>query len=143
MIQSRTETLLLMLMGIVILLMAANVGLFLRMNQLQREVLAALKPYQELTRGPSGLEVGAPAPPFSLRNTEGESVLADRGAPETRKFLRDPVRTATSPVTILPSHKVPSEGAIGFQLNPGGEDLAAEQGGLHLLPGLRFAREPI
>ncbi|MBC8249560.1 MAG: hypothetical protein H8E90_07765 [Anaerolineales bacterium] len=49
MAQPRTETLLLMLMGIVILLMLANVGLFLRMNQLQREVLAALKPYQEST----------------------------------------------------------------------------------------------
>jgi len=71
------------------------------------------------------------------------SVLVQGGAPEARKFLGDPVRPATSPVTTLPSHKVPSDGGIGFQLNPGGEDLAAEQGGSHLLPGLRFAREPI
>ena len=72
--ENRTQVLLLMLMGVVILLMLANVGLFLRMNQLQREMLAAMKPYQESTRGPSGLEVETSAPPFSLRNTKGEMV---------------------------------------------------------------------
>ncbi len=39
---SRTEVLLLLLVGIVLLLMVALIGLFLRMEQLQREVLAAL-----------------------------------------------------------------------------------------------------
>jgi len=43
--QSKLSTvLLLMLMGIVILLMMPIIGLFLRMNRLQREVLAALVP---------------------------------------------------------------------------------------------------
>ncbi len=52
--ENRTQALLLMLIGVVILLMLANVGLFLRMNQLQREVLAALEPLQAM-RWPQGL----------------------------------------------------------------------------------------
>jgi len=128
--ETRTQVLLLTLMGVVILLMVANIGLFLRMNQLQREVLAAMKPYQEITRGPSGLEVETPAPPFSLRNTEGEmvslSVLAQRGAPEARKFLGNPVRPATSQVTTLPSHKVPSDGASGFNGTVSDQSCTAE-----------------
>jgi len=41
MAESKTNVLILMLMGIVILLMVAIIGLSIRMNQLQREVLAA------------------------------------------------------------------------------------------------------
>ena len=75
--QSRTETLLLMLMGVVILLMVANVGLFLRMNQLQREVLAVLQPLQAMHRSegkPEGLEVSVQAPTFSLPDTKGQMI---------------------------------------------------------------------
>jgi len=59
MAESKSDVLILMLMGIVILLMVAIIGLFLRMNQLQREVLAALAPLQIEAIGQElGLEVG-------------------------------------------------------------------------------------
>ena len=72
---SKSDLLLLMLMGAVILLMLAIAGLFLRMNQLQQAVLGALyssqmtMPEQEL-----GLEVGAQAPGFTLPDTAGAMV---------------------------------------------------------------------
>ncbi|RLC83903.1 MAG: hypothetical protein DRI37_09675 [Chloroflexi bacterium] len=67
--------LLLMLMGIVILLMVAIMGLFWRMNQLQQTVLAALAaspvgmPEQEM-----GLEIGTQAPDFTLPDASGSMV---------------------------------------------------------------------
>ena len=75
---SKNDILLLMLMSIVILLMVAIVGLFLRMNQLQQAVLAALAssqvgmPEQEM-----GLEVGTQAPAFALPDTSGSPVSLD------------------------------------------------------------------
>jgi len=66
----KTDTLILMLMGVVILLMVANLGLFLRMNQLQSQVIHALQPLQR----PTGLAVGSKAPPFNLVDTEGQTV---------------------------------------------------------------------
>jgi len=75
--QSRTETLLLLLMAIVILLMVAIGGLFFRMTRLQREVLAALQPFQAV-ESPEGLAVGSRAPAFTLTDTDGQEVsLAD------------------------------------------------------------------
>lgn len=71
--ESRTQVLLLMLMGVVILLMVAIVGLFVRMNQLQQEVLAALKPVQT-TRRAQGLEIGTQVPDFTLPDVEGRMV---------------------------------------------------------------------
>lgn len=71
--ETRTQVLLLMLMGVVILLMVANIGLFLRMNQLQREVLAALEPLQAV-KEPQGLEVETEAPAFTLPDTTGQMV---------------------------------------------------------------------
>ncbi len=71
--ETRTQVLLLMLMGVVILLMVAIVGLFIRMNQLQREVLAALAPLQAM-RGPQGLEIGTEAPAFTLPDAAGQMV---------------------------------------------------------------------
>jgi methylamine dehydrogenase accessory protein MauD len=71
--QSRTETLILMLMAVVILLMVANIGLFIRMNQLQSQVLVALEPLQA-PRVPEGLEIGTNAPDFTLPDTEGRMV---------------------------------------------------------------------
>jgi len=66
----KTETLMLMLLGVVILLMVANLGLFVRMNQLQSLVIQSLEPFQR----PIGLEVGTRAPLFTLTDTEGRSV---------------------------------------------------------------------
>lgn len=60
-----------MLMAIVILLMIANGGLFIRMNQLQQRVLTALSPSQ----GKSvGLKIDTMAPDFTLVDTNGEDV---------------------------------------------------------------------
>jgi len=74
--QSKLPTvLLLMLMGIVILLMVAIIGLFLRMNQLQREMLAALAPLQAgAMEQEMGLEIGTQAPDFTLPDTSGSMV---------------------------------------------------------------------
>lgn len=71
MTQSRAETLLLMLMVIVILLMVAIAGLFVRMNQLQSQVLATLWPLQTMSNRPESLEIGTKAPQFSLLDAEG------------------------------------------------------------------------
>ena len=73
MAESKTDVWILMLMGIVILLMVANIGLFIRMNQLQNQVLAALEPLRAM-RMPQGLEIGAKAPDFTLPDTEGRTV---------------------------------------------------------------------
>ncbi len=81
---TRTDTLLLMLMGIVILLMIANIGLFLRMNQLQRQVLTALEPARFVNPPAEGLDKGTPAPAFSLSDTKGGQVsLADLAGQQT------------------------------------------------------------
>lgn len=75
MTETRANTLLLMLMAIIILLMIAIGGLFLRMNQLQGQVLAALSsgavgvPAQDV-----GLPVGTVAPDFTLPDLAGKSV---------------------------------------------------------------------
>ncbi len=71
--ESRTQVLLLMLMGVVILLMVAVVGLFVRMNQLQRKVLAALEPLHAI-RGPQGLDIGTQALAFNLPDATGQMV---------------------------------------------------------------------
>lgn len=70
--ETRLEVLLLLLMGIVILLMVANLGLFLRMNRLQSEVLVALVASQ--ARELKGLEIGTQAPNFNLVDTEGRTI---------------------------------------------------------------------
>lgn len=74
--ESRTEGLLLLLTGIVLLLMVAIIGLFLRMNQLQREVLTALEPLRQASP-PSGLPSGTKAPSFTLPDLSGRSVLPE------------------------------------------------------------------
>ncbi len=66
----RIEVLLMMLMVIVILLMVANLALFVRMNQLQRQVIQSLAPFQR----PTGLPQGAKAPFFQLVDTTGQEV---------------------------------------------------------------------
>ncbi len=66
----QTGTLMLMLLGVVILLMVANLGLFIRMNQLQSLVIQSLEPFQR----PMGLKVGTQAPLFTLSDTAGQFV---------------------------------------------------------------------
>ncbi|HDQ72506.1 MAG TPA: redoxin domain-containing protein [Chloroflexi bacterium] len=79
MTESKTNMLLLMLMGIVILLMVAIIGLFLRMNQLQQAVLGALASSPPMvSEQEMGLEIGTEAPAFTLSDTNGTTVsLAD------------------------------------------------------------------
>ncbi len=70
--------LLLMLTGIVLLLMVAIIGLFVRMNQLQETVLAALAaPPTGATMQDVGLEVGTPAPAFILPDVNGAPVALE------------------------------------------------------------------
>jgi methylamine dehydrogenase accessory protein MauD len=65
-------------MGIVILLMIAIIGLFIRMNQLQSQVLAALAPLRiEVAGQEMGLEIGTEAPDFTLPDTAGRMVSLD------------------------------------------------------------------
>jgi methylamine dehydrogenase accessory protein MauD len=84
--QSRLPTvLLLMLMGINALLMIAIIGLFVRMNQLQEQVLVQqgvlMAMGSSLQGGPlaggTGLEVGTKAPSFSLPDANGVMVSLD------------------------------------------------------------------
>jgi methylamine dehydrogenase accessory protein MauD len=67
------------LMFLIVVLMLAIVGLFWRMIQLQRTVLAALGPMQVLTSDATygsigGLAVGTRAPEFALKDVTGETV---------------------------------------------------------------------
>ncbi|MBC8492771.1 MAG: TlpA family protein disulfide reductase [Chloroflexi bacterium] len=71
--ETRLEVLLLLLMGIVILLMVAIIGPFIRMNQLQSQVLAATGSFQAMGV-PEGLEIATEAPDFSLPDIEGRMV---------------------------------------------------------------------
>jgi len=78
MAESKTDVLILLLMGIVILLMVAIIGLFIRMNQLQSQVLAALAPLRiEAIGQEMGLKVGTEAPDFTLPDTTGGMVSLD------------------------------------------------------------------
>ncbi len=74
--EARLETLLMMLMGIVILLMVAIIGLFVRMNQVQKAVLEVAAPLKAVAQAqaewfdqsagvqlPKGLEIGTLVPP--------------------------------------------------------------------------------
>jgi hypothetical protein len=80
--------LLLMLMGIVILLMVAIIGLFIKMNQLQREVLGALAPLQTgATAANTGLGVGTSAPSFALPDNDGVMVSLEGSAEENRQLV--------------------------------------------------------
>jgi hypothetical protein len=74
MTESKTDVLLLMLIGVVILLMAAIIGLFLRMNQLQRTVLRTLASSPAVASAERGLEIGTEAPDFALPDTNGATV---------------------------------------------------------------------
>ncbi|MBC7228329.1 MAG: TlpA family protein disulfide reductase [Thermoflexales bacterium] len=76
---SRTEVLLLLLTGVVLLLMVALIGLFIRMEQLQREALAALEPLHQASNS-SGLSPGTKAPGFALPDLSGQPVSLDRFA---------------------------------------------------------------
>ncbi|PKO23502.1 MAG: hypothetical protein CVU38_03710 [Chloroflexi bacterium HGW-Chloroflexi-1] len=75
MTETRSNILLIMLMAIIILLMIAIAGLFLRMNQLQGQVLAALGVLQPGAPGQeAGLLPGMAAPDFSLPDQNGKPV---------------------------------------------------------------------
>ena len=62
----RTNTLVLMLMSIVVLLMVAIIGLFVRMNQLQNQILISLASLQTGEAQVMGLAVGTYAPAFTF-----------------------------------------------------------------------------
>ena len=70
--KAKTDTLVILLMGIVILLMLANLGLFLRMNQLQTQIALAIEALQRSE--PTYLPIGTKAPFFNLPDNNGETV---------------------------------------------------------------------
>jgi methylamine dehydrogenase accessory protein MauD len=80
--QLRSDALILTLMGIIILLMLAIVGLFVRMNQLQSAILEGLQPFRA-TGTTAGLDVGAEAPPFKLSDTDANQVSLEDFAGQT------------------------------------------------------------
>lgn len=70
MMTDRTNSYLKLMMASIILLMIANFGLFIRMNQLQGEVLSILGSLQP----PKGLDVGVEAPQFSLKDLKNQTI---------------------------------------------------------------------
>jgi len=76
MTETKSTVLLLMLMVTIILLMIAIGGLFLRMNQLQGQVLAVLQATLQGAPGvATGLRPGTPAPNFSLPEVTSQVVV--------------------------------------------------------------------
>ena len=75
--KNKTESFLFLLTGIVIVLMVMNLGLFLRMNQLQQEILQTLLPFQQASQRPESLPTGTQAPPFSLLDVDEQMVSLD------------------------------------------------------------------
>lgn len=66
---SRTDRLLWILMVVVLLLLLVTIGLFWRVNQMQREVTDTLTPL----RRPTPLAAGVPAPDFRLSTADGQT----------------------------------------------------------------------
>ncbi len=108
--ESKLSTvLLLMLMGIVILLMVAIMGLFVRMNRLQQAVLEALTvPRTGAIEQEMGLEVGAEAPDFTLADAGGVPV-ALRDYAGRRVLLVFAAPRCPACVTMYPHLRVFSE----------------------------------
>ncbi|MEJ2263830.1 MAG: redoxin domain-containing protein [Anaerolineales bacterium] len=75
---NRIERVMLMLMGIVIVLMIMNLGLFLRMNQIQNQVLDAVQPLQDILQVKEGLPPGTEAPSFNLAGTTGQMISLEK-----------------------------------------------------------------
>jgi peroxiredoxin len=59
-----------LMMGIIAILFLANLGLYIRMNQLQTQVVEALQPFQP----PKGLELGVKAPTFHTNDVFNHEV---------------------------------------------------------------------
>ena len=77
---SKPEQLIRLLIVVLIIFLVTNLGLFLRINQLQIEVIQALRPFQL----PNGLQAGTQAPGFSLLDTyENQISLEDLSGDRT------------------------------------------------------------
>lgn len=74
-----------LLMATVVVLLVANLGLFLRVNQFQERVLRAVEGVAVASGPalPAGLEAGTPAPAVSLQTPAGDPVSLDdfQGSP--------------------------------------------------------------
>lgn len=80
--KNKTDLVSWMLLGTIVLLLLANLVLFIRMNQLQSVILSALKPVTPVT----SLGIGTNAPDFTLMDLENQEVslqkvLEDLGKP--------------------------------------------------------------
>jgi methylamine dehydrogenase accessory protein MauD len=127
-----------MLMGIVILLMVAIIGLFIKMNQLQREVLGALAPLQTgATAANTGLGIGTSAPSFALPDNDGVMVSLE-------DFVGHKVLLAFSSIgcphctEMYPGLKTFSEGANEIQVLMISEGSAEEKRQLVEAQGFAF-----
>ena len=83
--ETRTQVLLLMLMGVVILLMVAIAGLFIRMNQLQREVLLVFSSM----KCPACAEVWPHLKTFGEPVEDVQVVMISRGSAEENRQLME------------------------------------------------------
>lgn len=71
--ESKTEQLITLLIVVLVIFLITNLGLFLRINRLQIEVIQALRPFQL----PNGLQAGSRAPSFSLIDTDERLISLD------------------------------------------------------------------
>jgi methylamine dehydrogenase accessory protein MauD len=141
--ETRLEVLLLLLMGIVILLMVAIIGLFIRMSQLQREVLVALGPLEAGAIGQEiGLEVGTQAPDFTLSDTAGQMVSLDDFAGQ-RVLLAFSSTHCRACKEMYPYLKAFSEGRGDVQVVMISEGSAEENQQLAQVQGFAFPVLPV
>ncbi|MDY7078420.1 MAG: TlpA disulfide reductase family protein [Chloroflexota bacterium] len=143
MIESKTDVLLLMLMGIVIMLMVAIIGLFLRMNQLQQAVLAALASSQAgMPEQEMGLEIGTQAPDFTRSDTNGTTVSLEAYAGQ-KVLLAFSSTHCSACKEVYPHLKAFSESRGGVQVVMMSEGSAEENRQLVQTRGFAFPVLPV
>ncbi len=71
--RDKADLLLVILLSVIALVLVGNVGLYLRMTQLQAQVVEALAPLASFAQ-PQPLLAGSPAPPFTLTDYNGDAV---------------------------------------------------------------------
>jgi methylamine dehydrogenase accessory protein MauD len=102
-----------LLMATVLVLLVVNLGLFLRVNQLQERILGALEGGTP-TSGPAppaGLEDGVPAPELALETPDGEPV-------DLREFQGSQLLVMFSSVTCPACQTMYPELALFAERNP-------------------------
>jgi methylamine dehydrogenase accessory protein MauD len=107
--KAKTDTLLILLMGIVILLMLANLGLFIRMNQLQNQIAQAIEAFQRSE--PTYLPIGTKAPVFNLPDNKGKMV-------SLQEYLGQPVMLIFSSMSCPACEQMYHELKVAHEAHP-------------------------